>query len=68
MYADDIAILAENEGDMQVLLDFINSWCQTWHMKINMKKSKVTHFRRRGVPLSNAGLKLGEAKLDYVDT
>jgi hypothetical protein len=67
MYADDIAILAENENDMQSLLNFVHSWCEAWHMKINMTKSKVTHFRKQGTPPSNSEFKLGNAKLEYVE-
>ena len=28
LYADDIVIIAENESDLQIQLDFINQWCK----------------------------------------
>ncbi len=30
VYADDIIILAENEQDLQILLDIIHRWSQEW--------------------------------------
>ena len=27
LYADDIVLLAENENDLQLLLDVFNRWC-----------------------------------------
>ncbi len=34
LFADDIVILAENESQLQKLLDFVNTWCNNWRMKI----------------------------------
>ena len=67
MYADDVAFITENERDMQTLLDFTHTWCETWHMKINMSKTKVMHFRKRNNPRSEFELKLGDHLLHYVD-
>ena len=66
MYADDVALLAENEEEMQTLLNFTYDWCQKWHMKINMSKTKVTHFRKPDQPCSLKELKIGEHVLEYV--
>ena len=32
-YADDVLLLAENENDMQDLLDFVNDWCRKWRLE-----------------------------------
>ncbi len=30
MYADDIVILAEDPAQLQLLLNFTNTWCKNW--------------------------------------
>ena len=45
MYADDIALLAENETDLQYMINYLNQWCQTRVMKVNVEKTKTMHFR-----------------------
>ena len=67
LYADDVALITESEEDMQFLLNFTHHWCETWHMKINMSKSKVTHFRKQGQARSDTQLKIGDANIEYVD-
>ncbi len=39
MFADDIALIAENEGNLQKMMDKLNSWCEKWKMVINEKKT-----------------------------
>ncbi len=38
MFADDIALIAENEGDLHKIMDKLNSWCEKWKMVINELK------------------------------
>ena len=45
LYADDLVLLAESEEGLQRLLDVVNTWCNTWGMRVNSNKSKVVHFR-----------------------
>ncbi len=39
MFAGDIALIAENEGDLQVMMDKFNSWCEKWKMVTNERKT-----------------------------
>ena len=57
LYAGDIVMLANNESDMQSLLNTLHTWCQRWRMLINTKKSKVVHFRQEGVIAANSNSK-----------
>ena len=43
-YADDVLILAENENDLQGLLNFVYEWCKRRMLKINFSKTSVMHF------------------------
>ena len=45
LYADDLALMAENEQDLQGLLDALSKWAADWDMVINNDKSKIVHFR-----------------------
>ena len=47
MYADDVVILAETEGDLQVILNSVNNWCRPWGISINVKKIELLHFRQK---------------------
>ena len=60
MYADDIVLLSENPIDMQKMLNEVSEWCSLWQMKINMTKTKIIEFRKKGTERSIAKFKLGE--------
>ena len=64
MFADDIALLAETEQDLQTLLD--SSWCDTWLLHINTSKSKVVHFRPKSQIRPSFNFKCGPFTLDTV--
>ena len=38
LYADDLVLLAENEKDLQMLLDITQEWCHKWKLNINREK------------------------------
>ena len=68
LYADDIVIIAENENDLQIQLDFINQWCKKWRLKINHNKSNVIHFRMRNGRQSNFLFPFGHLPIYTVQT
>ena len=68
LYADDLVIFAENETDLNIMLEFLNIWCSTWLVTINMKKSNVIHFRPKRKLRSEYVLHIGSHKLLYVDS
>ena len=45
MYADDIVLLAENESDLQRMLDKVSSWAHKWRIEFNNAKTQIVHFR-----------------------
>ena len=51
-FADDIVLLAENETDLQLMLDTLYSWCINNKMNENAKKSQIVQFRQRSVSSS----------------
>lgn len=60
LYADDIVILAERPTDMQTMLNTVNNWCERNKMKINMGKTRIMEFRKKGIEKSLAKFTLGK--------
>lgn len=49
-YADDTVLLAENEEDLQKIVDIINTSGKEYNMKMNAKKTKTMVISKRGDP------------------
>uniref|UniRef100_A0A3Q3E968 Reverse transcriptase domain-containing protein n=1 Tax=Labrus bergylta TaxID=56723 RepID=A0A3Q3E968_9LABR len=56
LYADDIALLAESEDDLQNMLNLVKTWCCRWRLSINQSKTQIIHFRKKAVPRSEKNL------------
>ncbi len=68
MYADDVVIMAENETDLQYMLDRLGNWCQANNMRINADKSKVVHFRYRALRRTEALFRCGDHEIAVIDS
>ena len=66
LYADDTVWIAENENDLQLLLDILNAWCKHKALNVNFEKTKIVHFRNPSVPPTNEIFLLGEKQLGVV--
>ncbi|XP_052256259.1 uncharacterized protein LOC127861632 isoform X1 [Dreissena polymorpha] len=66
-YADDLVLIAENEQDLQCMLDVLSQWCTSNSMVVNANKSNIVHFRPNSVPRSEFNFKCGVHGLTYVD-
>ncbi len=64
MYADDIVLISENERDLQLMLDTLEEWCQTWDVVINEQKSKIMHFRNKCTPVTKVKFTCGDKQID----
>ena len=67
MYADDIVLLADNENDLQSMLNLLDSWYSINYMVINPIKSQIVHFRPRSIPCTNFTFTCGSNELKIVD-
>ena len=63
LYADDVVIVANNENDLQTMLNTLHSWSKRWAIDINKTKSKIVHFRKANVTKSNFDFKVGEKNI-----
>ena len=63
MYADDVALLAEDEADLQEMLNCLHSWCSRWKLNVNGAKSAVVHFRKPSAPRTQYVFTCGDAPI-----
>ena len=47
LYADDLALVAETEDDLQCMLDILLKWSKDSKMQANLDKTKIMHFRNK---------------------
>lgn len=66
LYADDMVLIAENEQDLQLMLDELYNWCSQWRLKVNETKTKVVHFRKPNIPMTEHDFEYGENVLEKV--
>jgi hypothetical protein len=46
LFADDLLLLSENKEGLQHCLNKLNSYCITWRLQINLKKTKIMIFSK----------------------
>ena len=67
LYADDLAIIAESEDKLQHQLNILMDWCRKWQMRVNIKKTKVVHFRVASQNRTNFHFKFNEEEINCVE-
>ena len=67
MYANDIVLLAENENNLQSMLNLLDNWCGVNCSKINPTKSQIVHFRPKSLPKTNVKFICGRKELQVAD-
>ena len=67
LYADDLCLIADNESDLQLMLDTLQKWCVTWQMKVNDGKTQVVHFRPNSVEKTHITFNCGDSEIKVVD-
>jgi exonuclease III len=68
LYADDLVIIAEDEKNLQAMLEIVDRWCKKWRMNINATKTEVIHFRKESKPKSAFQFKCGKNNIGTVKT
>ena len=65
LYADDMVLLAENEQNLQLMIQKLDEFCSKWRLTINVVKTNIIHFRQITTPRSNYEFKCGNKILSY---
>ena len=66
IYADELALIAQNERDLQKMLDILFKWCQQWRISVNTEKSEIIHFRPCQSKQTKEQFKYGDSVLNVV--
>ena len=66
LYTDDLTLMAENENDLQTLLNCVENWCNKWRMSVNHPKSKIVHFRKVRVSITDFSFTSQNKTVDIV--
>ena len=48
LYADDLVLLASDPVSLQNNLNRLNTYCNKWHLSVNLKKTKIVAFSTSG--------------------
>ena len=67
LYADDLAIIAESEQDLQHQLHVLENWCKKWRMRVNVKKTNVVHFRIKSQRKTSYKFRFNNEEIHCVD-
>ena len=67
LYADDSVLVAQNEAELQCMLNILGNWCKKWKVKVNSGKSEIVHFRRKSVFCTNVKFQVSNLTLKVVN-
>ena len=63
LFADDIVLIAPNELNLQSMLDYLLKWCMDNQMEVNIKKTKIVHFRKSNIKRTEFNFHLGDQQM-----
>ena len=66
LYADDLIILSRSKLGLQNCLNALSSYCETWMLKINPKKTKIMIFQKRPRKSVDTTFKIGIEIIEIV--
>ena len=66
LYADDMVLLADNERNLQYMLNSMKEWTKKWRLKVNVNKSQIMHFRAKRKPCTSFNFVFGDERLEKV--
>ena len=68
LYADNITVLAETPLKLQYYVGCYVYQVLKMAGNVNEKKSQITHIRKLGVKRSNFEFKIGNKKIEYINS
>ncbi len=66
LYADDIALVSSTADGLQHCIDRLQSYCKTWNLTINIKKTKIVIFNKCCKIMKNKGFSIDKERLEVV--
>lgn len=66
LYADDMVLIAESEGNLQEMLNSMYNWCRKWRLVVNESKTNIVHFRKSRKRCTEFIFKYGDNVINVV--
>jgi len=66
LYADDLIILSRSKTGLQNCLNTLSSYCKTWMLKVNTKKTKIMIFQKRPRKSGDINFNIGTEAIEIV--
>ena len=66
LYADDLIILSRSKLGLQNCLNVLSSYCETWMLKINPKKTKIMIFQKHPRKSTDINFNIGTESIEIV--
>ena len=67
LFADDMVIFGDDQYDLQNSLNMLGEYCKRWGLEVNIDKTKVMVFRKRGRVGQNIRFYYDNQTLEIVD-
>ena len=67
LFADDMVILGNSKEDLQHSLDLLYAYCSKWGLEVNISKTKIIVFRKRGRVKGNEKWYYNHNEIEVVD-
>ena len=67
LFADDMVILGKSPSDLQNSLNRLHEYCGTWGLEVNIEKTKIMVFRKRGPLKSDENWSFDNQPLEVVN-
>ena len=68
LFPDDIVFIAPNEHNLQSMLDYLSKWCTDNQIEVNIKKTKIVHFRKSNIKRTEFNFHLGDQQINVCKT
>ncbi len=66
MYADDIVFFSDKPDTLQIMIDKLAVYCNRWGLTVNLNKSKIVVFRKKGMLARSLKWHYGNDKIEVV--
>ena len=67
LFADDMVVIGETPEDLQQSIDRLYEYCISWGLQVNIPKTKIIVFRKRGAIKRNERWVYGNENIDIVN-
>ena len=68
LYADGMVLIAGSEHDLHCMIDNMNNWIREWRLRVNLRKTKIVHFRPKRKGRTRFEFKYNDSVIEIIDS